>query len=65
VAETVESAMSSQTASPEVPVDEQPAPESPADAGIDPTSAGDDLPFESPELGVGGFLPHLDTSSDG
>ena len=57
--------MSSQTASPDVPVDEPPTPESPADAGIDPTSAGDDLPFESPELGVGGFLPHLDTSSDG
>ena len=56
--------MSSQTASPDVPVDEPQASESPADAGIDPTAAGDDLPFESPELGVGGFLPHLDTPSD-
>ena len=56
--------MSSQTASPDVPVDESPAPEPPADAGSDPTSAGDDLPFESPEFGVEGFLPHLDAAGD-
>jgi hypothetical protein len=64
VAETVESAMSSQTASPDVPVDEPSVLEPTADAEIDPTSAGDDLPFESPELGVGGFLPHLDAAGD-
>ena len=56
--------MSSQTVSPDVPVDEPSTTESPADAGTDPVATGDDLPFESPELGVGGFLPHLDTSSD-
>jgi len=57
--------MSSQTASPETPVDEPSTAESPADAGTDPAPTGDDLPFESPELGVGGFLPHLLASTDG
>jgi hypothetical protein len=64
VAETVESAMSSQTASPDVPVDEPSTAESPAEAGTDPVATGDDLPFEWPELGVGGFLPHLDAATD-
>ena len=61
--------MSSQTASPDVPVDDpwvaRPAAAtagSPAEAGTD--SKGDDLPFESPEFGVEGFLPHLDAASD-
>ena len=65
VAETVESAMSSQTTSPDVPVDEPSTVESPADAGAEPAPTGDDLPFESPEFGVGGFLPHLDTADNG
>ncbi len=57
--------MSSQTVSPDVPVDEPSTAESPAEVGTDPVATGDDLPFEWPELGVGGFLPHLDTSTDG
>ena len=56
--------MSSQTASPDVPVDEPSTTESPADAGTDPAVPEDDLPFESPEFGVEGFLPHLDAAGD-
>ena len=58
--------MFSRTTSPDVPVVEPSTAVSPAEAGTDPPLAGDDeLPFESPELGVGGFLPHLDAGADG
>ena len=56
--------MTSTTTNPAVPVDEPSTLEVPADGGIDPVPPGDDLPFESPEFGVEGFLPHLDAASD-
>ena len=61
--------MSSQTISPNVPVDDPPTPVTPAAVAaateVDPTPSSDELPFESPEFGVGGFLPHLDDPTDG
>ena len=44
---------------PDVPVDESTA--------LHPPGTDDEFPFESPEFGVGGFLPHLDplNPSDG
>ena len=62
--------MSSQTTSPNRPVDEptravqtgMPSTAASAEsrAGIDPPGVEDEFPFESSEFGVGGFLPHLD-----
>ena len=61
--------MSSQTVSPNVHVDDPPTTETPAEVAarveIDPAPSSDELPFESPEFGVGGFLPHLDDPTDG
>ncbi|WP_193315307.1 hypothetical protein [Nostocoides sp. F2B08] len=44
--------MSTESSTPDVPVDESTA--------LDPPGTEDEFPFESPEFGVGGFLPHLD-----
>ena len=57
--------MSTKTTSSNVSVDEPSTAEAPAEVGTDPAPTGDDLPFESPEFGVGGFLPHLDAATDG
>ena len=56
--------MSTKTISPEVPVDERSTAETPTDPVTDPASVGEGLPFESPEFGLGGFLPHLDAATD-
>ena len=64
VAETAESAMSSTTSSPEAPVDARSTSEQPLEAGTSPPLTCDTLPFESPEFGVGGFFPQLDTPTD-
>ncbi len=55
--------MSTYTTSPSVPVDEETIVETSAETYPGPT--GDDLPFESPEFGVGQFFPHLDAPTDG
>ena len=68
VAETAESAMSNQTTSPEVPVDEPSTAQTPpdaTDAASDQAPTDDSLPFESPEFGVGGFFPHLEAPTHG
>lgn len=57
--------MSSNTTTPDVPVDEPSTAEAPAEAGTDSAPTGDELPFESAEFGVGGFLPHLEAHTDG
>lgn len=57
--------MSSTTITADVPVDEPSTAETPADGWADSAPAGDELPFESPEFGVGGFFPHLDASTHG
>jgi hypothetical protein len=56
--------MSTKTTGSNVSVDE-PSTAPPTELGTDPAPTGDDLPFESPEFGVGGFLPHLDAATDG
>ena len=53
--------MSSKTTSPAGPVDEPSVVGRAAEAGTDPDPIGDELPFESPEFGVGGFFPRLDS----
>jgi len=65
VVETVESAMSTKTSSPDVFIDEPSTVDAPADPGTDPALIGEDLAFESPEFGVGQFFPHLDAPTDG
>ena len=57
--------MSSTTTTADVLVDEPSTAETPAEGWADPAPTGDELPFESPEFGVGGFFPHLDASTDG
>ena len=52
--------MSSKTTSPDVPSHGPSALETAAEAGTRQAPTGDELPFESPEFGVIGFLPHLD-----
>ena len=55
--------MSGKTVEPQALVEEQTTAEAPAETDPDPDAY--DLPFESAEFGVGGFLPHLDEQSDG
>ncbi|MGA8044659.1 MAG: hypothetical protein WCA30_00165 [Dermatophilaceae bacterium] len=53
--------MSTETSTPDVTPDARANAAPPADATtVDPPGPGDEFPFESPEFGVGGFLPHLD-----
>lgn len=53
--------MSTESSTPDVPVDESTDITTRADStALDPQGTDDEFPFESSEFGVGGFLPHLD-----
>ncbi len=56
--------MSGKTVRPPALVEEQTTAEAPAGSQSDPNPDAYDLPFESAEFGVGGFLPHLDEPAD-
>ena len=55
---------SSTTTGPTVPLDEPSTAGPPLAPHTDPDPTGDELPFESPEFGVGAFFPHLVTPTD-
>lgn len=53
--------MSTETSTPDVTANARTdAAPSAGETAVDPPGLTDEFPFESPEFGVGGFLPHLD-----